>query len=388
MKRAYIGILAAFLAAFLLPALGYTQDISNPYKLGSGLTAGTAYNPGTQTAPPGSTINGQLVYRAETANCVVNAGPSGGCSPYTNDGGFLITFTGPGLSGTLPNPGPPGSQTYSFGYDGVNPYSITTIGDSAVIHSCGTAGATISGLTYQTTFVPEGSEWQCVPSSAGSTSPAGITPVARASCQNAGAGETLTCTIPSTTAGKGVSFALFWCSNSACTATITTSVISVIACSGAGPCSAGDTCTQVPSAQSPSPAGNIFRVDTWNCPTTAAGDTAVTAALNGSSDNYFAIVSQSWSTASVVDGTAGASGPAGSSLTTCSATMGAATVATNDAIFAVSADLTSVVSPFTLNTTTPIATAYWSDPGATPASVTFNTGSATGQACSVAAFAP
>lgn len=157
--------LAAFMAAFLLLAPGHAQDVrGTSIGLGSGLTASSAYNPGTQKATTGSVINQQLVYLGVATSCVVDST----CSSATNkggDSGHLITFTAAGQTGTIPASGPAGSATYSFGYDGTDSYSVAS---SSTIHSCGTAGTTISGIATQETFVPEGSQWQCVPSGGGS----------------------------------------------------------------------------------------------------------------------------------------------------------------------------------------------------------------------------
>jgi fibronectin-binding autotransporter adhesin len=136
----------------------FTPPILSP---GLATTSGTC-NTGSQTLTAGSTLSTQICYKAETLSCVLNSTCN---SPSTNDSSLLPTFTASGQTLTLPNPGAVNTATYQAGYDGTHSYSVTT--PSGVINGgCGAAGATQSGITYQTQFVSDGTNWQCIPSGA------------------------------------------------------------------------------------------------------------------------------------------------------------------------------------------------------------------------------
>lgn len=260
---------AAFMAAFLLFAPGHAQDVrGTSIGLGAGLTAG-GYNPGTQKATAGAVINSQLVYKGEATSCTVNSS----CSSFTNNGadsGYLITFTAPGQTGTIPASGPPGSATYSFGYDGTDSYSITS---SSTIHSCGTAGTTISGIATQETFVPEGSQWQCVPSGGGSPgSGASTNPTVAQDTnvpyQSSGCTSGCSFTIPATVAGYALAIPLGTFAN--------TSVQTYTITDG------GDTCAAAAGANSGNAGASAAPYINWYiCPNVAGGRTSVTITSSG-----------------------------------------------------------------------------------------------------------
>ena len=147
---------------------GFTAPTLSP---GLATTPGT-YNAGAQTLTSGSTLSPQIFYKAETSSCTLNSTCN---SPSTNDTALLPTFTNASLTGTLPNPSTVGSGSYQIGYDGTHSYSVTTVGGTASIYGCGTPGTTVSGIAYQTQFVTDGTNYQCIPS--GASSGSGVTSV-------------------------------------------------------------------------------------------------------------------------------------------------------------------------------------------------------------------
>ena len=159
-------------------------------------TTPSTYNSGTQTAIPGSTISTQLFYKAEATSCTINSTCN---SPSTNDSALLPTFTAPGKTLTLPTPGAVGSNSYQGGWDGTNSYSVTAGG--ATIYGCGTSGTTVSGISYQTQFISDGTNWQCLPSGGGSGS--GITQLTGAVTAGPGSGSVVT-TIPAQALANGM----------------------------------------------------------------------------------------------------------------------------------------------------------------------------------------
>ena len=133
--------------------------------LGVGLTNGSGYNTGTQTITNSSTVSPQLTYEAHTTSYTL----------ASTDGAKLPTFTAAAQTATFPNPGAAGSTSFQFGYDGTHSYSITTVAGTASIYGCGTTGTTVSGLAYQIQLVPDGTNYQCIPSNGATGSISGLT---------------------------------------------------------------------------------------------------------------------------------------------------------------------------------------------------------------------
>lgn len=138
---------------------------STTVTLGVGLTNGSGYNTGTQTITNGSTVSPQLTYEGHTTSYTL----------ASTDGAKLPTFTAAAQTATFPNPGAAGSTSFQFGYDGTHSYSITTVAGTASIYGCGTTGTTVSGLAYQIQLVPDGTNYQCIPSNGATGSISGLT---------------------------------------------------------------------------------------------------------------------------------------------------------------------------------------------------------------------
>jgi hypothetical protein len=122
-------------------------------------TVGT-HNTSTQAVTAGQTINGQIFPVDSTTSASVAAA----------DTGNFLTATASGVTYTAPNPasGTKGTS-YQFGSDGVNAYTVTTTGASAVFYGCpvanGLAQATTSLVVPANTslfIVDDGANYRCV----------------------------------------------------------------------------------------------------------------------------------------------------------------------------------------------------------------------------------
>lgn len=121
--------------------------------LSPGLASSSAYNTGTQTATNGSTIAPQLFYEGHATSATV----------ASTDGGKLLTATAAGVTFTAPNPGVAGASSFFFGYNASYPYTVTTVGGTATIYGCGASGTSVT-LMSVAQIVPDGTNYQCIPS--------------------------------------------------------------------------------------------------------------------------------------------------------------------------------------------------------------------------------
>lgn len=122
-------------------------------------TVGTL-NIGSQTIVQNDTLSEQFWVTPKSSSYIVNADNGG-----TSDTGVFLVVSGPGVIFTAPNPSlATKGNSYQFGSDGTNGFTITTVGGAATLYGCPGPGTGATVFTFDPSDVQitdDGTNYKC-----------------------------------------------------------------------------------------------------------------------------------------------------------------------------------------------------------------------------------